>query len=81
MLLGLRRCALNHLNALGDSAVQAIVAGEPLVADCERVRRPPGRLLSDARSSCTCSTCCRSAVSRCWASRTPCGASSWPSTA
>jgi hypothetical protein len=36
MLLGLRVWALYHLYALGDSAAQAIVADEPLVADCER---------------------------------------------
>jgi len=40
MLLGLRVWALHHLNALGDSAAQAIVAGEPLVADCERLLGP-----------------------------------------
>jgi len=37
MLLGLRVWALYHLNALGDSAGQVIVAGEPLVADSVRV--------------------------------------------
>ena len=40
MLLGLRLWALYHLNALGDSAAQAILAGEPLVADFERVLGP-----------------------------------------
>ena len=40
MLLGLRVWALYHLNELGDSAAQAIVAGEALTADCERVLRP-----------------------------------------
>ena len=40
MLLGLRLAALYHLLALGDSAAQAIVAGEPLVADFERVLGP-----------------------------------------
>ena len=48
MLLGLRLWALYHLNELGDSAAQAIVAGEPLVADFERVLGPghPGTLAS-----------------------------------
>jgi tetratricopeptide (TPR) repeat protein len=40
VLLGLRVWALYHLLVLGDSAAQAIVAGEPLVADCERVLGP-----------------------------------------
>ena len=40
VLLGLRLWAVYYLNALGDSAAQAIVAGEPLVADCERVLGP-----------------------------------------
>jgi tetratricopeptide (TPR) repeat protein len=40
MLLGLRLWALYHLNALGDSAAQAILTGEPLVADYERVLGP-----------------------------------------
>jgi len=40
MLLGLRGWALYHLYALGDSMAQAIVAGEPLAADCERVLGP-----------------------------------------
>ncbi|MGD0607867.1 MAG: FxSxx-COOH system tetratricopeptide repeat protein [Streptosporangiaceae bacterium] len=40
MLLGLRLRALYHLLELGDSAAQAIVAGEPLVADCEWVLGP-----------------------------------------
>ncbi len=40
MLLGLRVWAVYHLLVLGDSAAQAIVAGEPLAADCERVLGP-----------------------------------------
>jgi len=40
MLLGLRLWALHHLNELGDSAAQAILVGEPLVADFERVLGP-----------------------------------------
>ena len=40
MLLGLRVWALHHLNALGDSAAQAILTGEPLAADCERLLGP-----------------------------------------
>jgi tetratricopeptide (TPR) repeat protein len=40
MLLGLRGWALYHLNELGDSAAQAILTGDPLVADCERVLGP-----------------------------------------
>ena len=40
MLLGLRLAAVYHLNALGDSAAQVMLAGEPLVADCERVLGP-----------------------------------------
>ena len=36
ILLGLRAWALYHLIALGDSAQQAIVIGEPLIADQER---------------------------------------------
>jgi hypothetical protein len=39
-LLELRGWPVYHLNALGDSAAQAIVAGEPLVADFERVLGP-----------------------------------------
>jgi len=35
MLLRLRLWAPYHLNALGDSAAQVILAGEPLVADCD----------------------------------------------
>jgi len=48
MLLGLRGWALHHLLELGDSAAQAIVAGEPLAADRERVLGPdhPGTLSS-----------------------------------
>lgn len=48
MLLRLRERAVYHLNALGDSAAQAIVAGEALVADYERVLGPdhPGTLTS-----------------------------------
>jgi hypothetical protein len=40
MLLGPRWWALYHLNALSDSAAQAIVAGEPLATDFERVLGP-----------------------------------------
>ena len=40
MLLGLRLAALYHLVALGDSTAQAIVAGETVVADFERVLGP-----------------------------------------
>ena len=40
MLLRLRVWALYHLYAPGDSMTQAIVAGEPLAADCERVLGP-----------------------------------------
>ena len=40
MLLGLRGWAAYHLLALGDSVAQAIAAGEPLVADSERVLGP-----------------------------------------
>jgi len=40
MLLGLRMWALYHLNELGDSPAQAILAGEPLTAECERVLGP-----------------------------------------
>ncbi|MFI5067845.1 MAG: tetratricopeptide repeat protein, partial [Streptosporangiales bacterium] len=40
ILLGLRLRALYHLLELGDSTAQAIMAGEPLVADCERVLGP-----------------------------------------
>jgi len=40
MLLGLRVWAVYYLNALGDSTAQAIVVGELLVADCERVLGP-----------------------------------------
>jgi tetratricopeptide (TPR) repeat protein len=36
-LLGLRRWALWCMNDLGDSGVQAIEVGEPVVAECERV--------------------------------------------
>ncbi len=39
-LLRLRGWALYHLNALGDSAAQAIVAGKSLAADCERALGP-----------------------------------------
>jgi tetratricopeptide (TPR) repeat protein len=39
-LLRLRQAALYHLNELGDSAAQAIAAGEPLVEDCERLLGP-----------------------------------------
>jgi len=39
-LLRLRGWALYHLNALGDSAQQAIAIGEPLIADQERVLGP-----------------------------------------
>ena len=39
-LLRLRGWALYHLNALGDQAQRAIVIGEPLVADTERVLGP-----------------------------------------
>ncbi len=39
-LLGLRACALLHLTALGDSAQQAILIGEPLISDQERVLGP-----------------------------------------
>ena len=48
MLLGLRLRALYHLLALGDSAAQAILAGELLAADFERVLGPdhPGTLSS-----------------------------------
>ena len=37
VLLGLRSFALYHLNELGDSTAQAIMVGELLVTDCERV--------------------------------------------
>jgi tetratricopeptide (TPR) repeat protein len=40
ILLKLRSQALNHLNALGDSALQTIGVGEPLIEDCERVLGP-----------------------------------------
>ena len=40
ILLRLRSRALNHLNALGDSALQAISVGEPLIGDCEQVLGP-----------------------------------------
>ena len=40
MLLRLRVWAVYHLVELGDSAAQAIVVGEPLAADCERVLGP-----------------------------------------
>lgn len=40
VMLGLRARALNHLIALGDSAQQAIVIGEPLIADQERTLGP-----------------------------------------
>ncbi len=40
MLLRLRLQALYHLNALGDSATQAILTGEPLTADYARVLGP-----------------------------------------
>jgi len=39
-LLRLRGWALYHLNALGDQAQRAIVIGEPLIADQERVLGP-----------------------------------------
>jgi tetratricopeptide (TPR) repeat protein len=39
-LLRLRGWALYHLNALGDQAQRAIVIGEPLIADTERVLGP-----------------------------------------
>ncbi len=40
VLLRLRSRALHLLNVLGDSALQTISAGEPLVEDCERVLGP-----------------------------------------
>jgi tetratricopeptide (TPR) repeat protein len=40
VMLGLLARALHHLIALGDSAQQAIVIGEPLIADQERVLGP-----------------------------------------
>ena len=40
ILLGLRSQALNYLNALGDSALQTIAVGEPLIEDCERLLGP-----------------------------------------
>ncbi len=40
MLLELRSWALYHLLELGDCAAQAILAGEPLTADFERVLGP-----------------------------------------
>ncbi len=40
MLLRLRLWALSFLNELGDSAPQAILVGEPLTADLERVLGP-----------------------------------------
>jgi tetratricopeptide (TPR) repeat protein len=40
VLLRLRSWALSHLTALGDSAQQAILIGEPLIADLERVLGP-----------------------------------------
>jgi tetratricopeptide (TPR) repeat protein len=40
VLLSLRFWILHHLNKLGDSPSQAIVAGEPLVADFEHVLGP-----------------------------------------
>ena len=42
-LLRLRFWALYHLNELGDSAAQAIAAGEPLIEDCERLLGPDHR--------------------------------------
>ena len=48
MLLRLRAWALYHLNELGDGAQQAILIGEPLAEDFERVLGPdhPGTLTS-----------------------------------
>jgi hypothetical protein len=40
LLLSPRFWALYHLNDLGDSALQAIAVGEPLIADVERVLGP-----------------------------------------
>jgi tetratricopeptide (TPR) repeat protein len=40
MLLRLRAWALYYLNELGDSAQQAIVLGDPLIADLERTQGP-----------------------------------------
>ena len=40
VLLSLRFWALYHLNELGDSALQAIAVGEPLVADFEQLLGP-----------------------------------------
>jgi hypothetical protein len=56
MLLGLRVWALYHLLALGDSAAQAILAGEPLAADCEWLLGPdhPGTLSSRNNLAAAC---------------------------
>jgi tetratricopeptide (TPR) repeat protein len=50
-LLELRFWALRHLNGLGDSAQQAIVIGETLLADCERLLGPHHRNTHASRDS------------------------------
>jgi tetratricopeptide (TPR) repeat protein len=51
VLLSLRFWILHHFNQLGDSAPQAIVAGEPLVADFEHVLGPDHPDTVTARNS------------------------------
>jgi tetratricopeptide (TPR) repeat protein len=51
LLLRLRFWALYHLNALGDSTAQAILLGEPLTVDMERVPGPDHPITLTSRNN------------------------------